>query len=111
MALLATITTAQANPLSAVKAASFDPNRPDCPPDTTTLTPVKVPDPNDPTKYSVCSFFFAAKYSCPEGEVFDEIVLECGAPKPQEEVQEEEPSAEPEEEAEESPQAEAGLPL
>ncbi|MEU3825959.1 carbohydrate-binding module family 14 protein [Streptomyces sp. NPDC029080] len=107
MALLPTITTAQANPLSGVKAASFDPNRPDCPPDITTLNPVKVPDPNDPTKYSVCSFFFSAKYSCPEGEVFDEIVLECGAPKPQEE----EPSAEPEEEAEESPQAETGLSL
>ncbi|MGD6749384.1 carbohydrate-binding module family 14 protein [Streptomyces sp. BH105] len=131
MALLPSIATAQASPLPAVKAAGMGPGSPDCPPDAT-LKEVKVPDPNDFTKYSKCSFFFSAKFSCPEGEVFDPIGLECEVPKPDDlgkycssadeeldpaalkcvaaKPKEDEPSEEqPEEGAEESPQVGAGL--
>lgn len=52
---------------------------PDCPPDAT-LNEQKVPDPNDCTKYSKCSFWFSAKFSCKNGEHFSPTELECMDP-------------------------------
>ncbi|KAF9308661.1 hypothetical protein BG003_010770, partial [Podila horticola] len=57
----------------------FGPGSPDCPADAT-LTSIKVPDPNDCTKYSTCGYFFSAKFSCKLGQHFSPTELKCMSP-------------------------------
>ncbi|XP_022646668.1 uncharacterized protein LOC111260917 [Varroa jacobsoni] len=62
------------------KPFSFGPGSPDCPPDAT-MNSQLVPDPNDCTMYSRCSFWFSAKFTCRFGQHFSPTHLRCMDPR------------------------------
>ncbi|KAG0331194.1 hypothetical protein BG000_011118 [Podila horticola] len=57
----------------------FGSGSPDCPPDRT-MNEQKIADPYDCTKYSKCSTWFSAKFSCKPGEHFNAIEGKCMSP-------------------------------
>lgn len=55
------------------------PSDPSCPP-TDGMVPLYVPDPDDCTKYTVCSAGFGMKMDCPPGLHFNKVSNHCDFP-------------------------------
>lgn len=55
------------------------PSEPSCPP-TNGMVPLYVPDPDDCTKYTVCSGGFGMKLDCPPGLHFNSVTNHCDYP-------------------------------
>lgn len=55
------------------------PSEPTCPP-TDGMVPLYVPDPDDCTKYTVCSGGFGMKLDCPVGLHFNKLTNHCDFP-------------------------------
>lgn len=55
------------------------PSEPSCPP-TNGMVPLYVPDPDDCTKYTVCSGGFGMKLDCPPGLHFNKVTNHCDFP-------------------------------
>ncbi|XP_022646667.1 covalently-linked cell wall protein 14-like [Varroa destructor] len=62
------------------KPFAFGPGRSDCPSKIVLGMPHYVPDPNDCTKYSVCNFWFSAKFVCKYGDHFSVTEQRCVRP-------------------------------
>uniref|UniRef100_A0A023GC53 Putative mucin peritrophin salivary protein n=1 Tax=Amblyomma triste TaxID=251400 RepID=A0A023GC53_AMBTT len=57
--------------------ASFLSAAPDCPAPGVPGLALKVPDPDDCSKYSLCLQFFGFKLDCPEGQHFSAAANQC----------------------------------
>lgn len=68
-----------APPGGADAPAPGPPSEPTCPP-TDGMVPLYVPDPDDCTKYTVCSGGFGMKLDCPVGLHFDKLTNHCDFP-------------------------------
>ncbi|KAH7957756.1 hypothetical protein HPB52_022603 [Rhipicephalus sanguineus] len=61
----------------AAVVSSFSFSSPDCPAQAVPGVTLKVPDPNDCTKYSLCLQLFGLKLDCPEGQHFSAAASQC----------------------------------